>query len=412
MKVFKLPLHCFYLEVKLLNNVSAMIKCMTIKERKDGRFEGRLTVYGYRKSFYGNTKSEVKSKAKEYLMKVENGFREPKKILLNDYIEYWLKTYKWNKIEPSSYTRLYRVYECQIKNTIGKKMIGEITTKDIQNIIDERANPTRNNTKPLSLSGLKRIVQLLRPCLNMAIHEEIIHKNPCDNVIIPKESCILVESRKQFSLSDDEIEKIRDAALSRYKTTNEYCSRDAFILLLIINLGLRVGEALALEWKDIDFEKKLIYINKTVQSNILNFNKANGDNATYNRIKKSAKTSAGVRVLQLNDTVIGYINELKEYDKRHNIESGYISCTNVGTLNTSRNLQRSLDRIVRKSGINKNVTLHTLRHTFGSTLLRKGVGIEVISKLMGHANISITYNKYIHSIQEEEAKAMKMIKVC
>ena len=64
------------------------------------------------------------------------------------------------------------------------------------------------------------------------------------------------------------------------------------------------------------------------------------------------------------------------------------------------------------SGKTKRITLHTLRHTFGSTLLRHGVGIEVISKLMGHSNITITYNKYIHAIQEEEAKAMTMIRVC
>lgn len=169
---------------------------------------------------------------------------------------------------------------------------------------------------------------------------------------------------------------------------------------------------LALEWKDVDFDKKIIYINKTVQSNIENFNKANGNNKTYSRIKKSAKTSAGIRTLQLNETVIWYLNELILYDKRNNINSKFIACTNVGTMNCSRNLQRSLDRLIKRSGITRHVTLHTLRHTFGSTLLRNGVNIEVISKLMGHANISITYNKYIHSIKEEEAKAMNLIKVC
>lgn len=385
---------------------------MTIKERSDGRFEGRLTVNGNRKSFYGKTKSEIKNKAKEYLLKVENGYKDPKKILFSDYALYWLQTYKWNKIEPSSYTRLYRVYECQIKDTLGKKMIGNITTKDIQTLIDEHANPSSDEIKPLALSGLKRILQFIRPCMEKAIQEEIIYKNPCDGVIIPKESCIQIDTRTQFSLTDGEIKQIREHALEKYKTTNEYCSRDFFIILLIINLGLRVGEALALQWNDIDLNNNLIYINKTIQSNILNFNKENGNNVTYNKIKKTTKTSSGVRVLNLNDDVIYYINELKEYDKRHNINSKYVCCTNVGTLNTARNLQRSLDRLIRKTNITKRVTLHTLRHTFGSTLLRHGVGIEVISKLMGHANITITYNKYIHAIQEEEAKAMTTIRVC
>lgn len=395
-----------------MSNVTAMINGMSIKTRKDGRYEGRVTVNGIRKSFYGSTKAEVKRNAKEYLTRVENGFKEAKKIVLNDYIEYWLMEYKWNKIEPTSFTRLYRTYECQIKNTIGEKMIGDITTKDIQNLIDSHANPEDEDTKAFSLSGLKRIVHLLRPCLNMAVTEEIIYKNPCDNVIFPKESCIQVETKQQFSLTDNDILQLREAAMRKYKTTNDYKSRDAFIILLILSLGLRVGEAIALEWGDIDFDSNLIHINKTVQSNIKNFNNEHGKNATYDRIKKSTKTSSGVRVLKMNENVRWYLNELREYDKRHNIVSDYVCCTSVGTLNVSRNLQRSLDRMIKGTDIKGNVTLHTLRHTFGSTMLRRGVNIEVVSKLMGHANISITYNKYIHTVQEEEAKAMNMIKVC
>ena len=65
-----------------MNNASATINQMTIKERSDGRFEGRLTVDGKRKSFYGKTKSEVKNKAKEFLKKVENGYKDPKKSFL------------------------------------------------------------------------------------------------------------------------------------------------------------------------------------------------------------------------------------------------------------------------------------------------------------------------------------------
>ena len=143
-----------------MNNVSAIIKEMSIKERTDGRYEGRLTCKGYRKSFYGKTKAEVKIKAKEYLMRVENGYREPKKIRFEDYAEYWLKTYKYGRIEPSSYTRLYRVFDTQIRNTLGKMYIGDITTKEIQAVIDEYANPSTKDGKQLAISGLKKILQL------------------------------------------------------------------------------------------------------------------------------------------------------------------------------------------------------------------------------------------------------------
>lgn len=385
---------------------------MTIRQRKNGLYEGRISNDGIRKSFYGYTKAEIKNKAKSYLMKVENGFSEPKKILLSDYIEYWLKTYKLNKIEPPSYYRLYSVYEHQLKDSIGQKMMGDIKARDIQNFIDEMANPSNGKIKPLAISGLKKIIQLLKPCFKTAIQEGILFLNPCDGVTLPKESCIKTPTKKQISLSDDEIEKFKEVALEKYKSTAEYCSRDFLVLLLIVNLGLRVGEMLALSWGDIDFENRIVYINKTLQSDIRNFEAKEGEKKLYSRIKNSTKTNAGMRVISLNDSVMSYLEELRAYDKRNNIVSDYVACTTAGTLNRARNLQRSLERLLKKANIDKKVSLHTLRHTFGSYLLRKGVGIEVISKLMGHARITVTYNKYIHTIKEEEAKVMNMIRIC
>ncbi|MBD5534659.1 MAG: site-specific integrase [Lachnospiraceae bacterium] len=393
-----------------MNNVTAMINSMNIKMRADNRFEGRITVNGKRKSFYGATKAEIKQKAKEYLQKVENGYKDPKRIKFNEYAEYWLVTYKFGKIEPSSYTRLYRVFDSQIRNTIGEKFIGEIKTEDIQRLIDEYANPSNDTIKPLAISGLKKILQFLRPCFKMAVKEEIISSNPCDDIILPNASYVVVETKCQNSLNDIEIEQFRNAALEKCKTTNEYRSRNAIVLLIILNLGLRAGEALALEWDDINLNDKIVYINKTLQCGIKN---SNSEGSAYiSRIKKSAKTKSGTRYLQLNNQVIFYLNELMEYDKRNNIKSKYVCCNNYGKINNHRNLQYCLDSISKKIGLSRHITLHTLRHTFGSTLIRRGVGIEVISKLMGHANITITFNKYIHTIKEEEAKAMNIITIC
>ena len=73
---------------------------------------------------------------------------------------------------------------------------------------------------------------------------------------------------------------------------------------------------------------------------------------------------------------------------------------------------RSLYTIRDKSDIiPDSVSLHTLRHTFGSTLIRNKVDVSVVSKLMGHANIMVTYNKYIHVINEEKAKAMELVEI-
>ena len=350
-----------------MNNSSAIIKNMKIYTRSDGRLEGRITVNGIRKGFYGSTKTEVKNKAKEYLNKIENGFKEPKRIKLNDYIIYWLETYKKNKIEPSSYARLFKVYQCQIKNSIGNKYIGDISTKDIQNLIDEYANPTTTNLQPLAKSGLKKIIHLLNPCFKIAVKEGIISNNPCEDVIIPSESCIQKPTKEQYSLTDTELEKFKNCALSKYKTTHEYISRDCLVLLIMLNIGVRVGEMLALEWTDVDLDNHIITINKTIQTQVAEVK--DGHIIDYNNIlKKSAKTKNGKRVIPINDITVSYFKELQQYDIRNDIISPYVASTRTGTRNTTRSLQRSLDRLVKRSGIDHKVSLHILRHTFGSTL--------------------------------------------
>lgn len=292
-------------------------------------------------------------------------------------------------------------------------MIGEITTAIVQNLIDEYANPTDSDMKPLARSGLKKILHLLSPAFAMAVQEKIIAENPCDNVVIPKESCVLKAKKEQWALDDTQIEQFKESALSRYKSTGEYCSRDAIVLLLMLNLGTRVGEMQALKWTDINEDKKIIYITRTVQNNIRDWN-PKAEKKIQKRIKASPKTTSGNRVIPINDTISSYLEILRGYDERHGIQSEYVACTNIGTMTDTRSLQRSLDRVSKRMNLplGHKITLHTLRHTFGSVLLRKGVNIAVISKLMGHANINVTLQNYIHVLQEEQVKAMQNVEIC
>ena len=396
-----------------MNNksINTMINEMNIRKRsKEGRYEGRLTLNGKRKSFYGTTKAEVKQQAREYLEKIENGYKEPKRMTFNDYAKYWLVTYKKGSIEATSYTRLYRVYNNHLRDTIGKMNIGSITMGDIQKLLNEYARPTTPDTMSLAESGLKKIMQFLNPCFKKAILEGIIYSNPCEGVEMPKRNNIIKKTKVTFSLDETEMDKLRSGALEQYKTTNEYRCRNGLVLLLILNLGLRAGEALALTWDDIDFQNKVVHIRRTLQRGVKN--EAVEGNAYIDILSDSTKTIAGDRVLSLNETVLFYLNELKRYDERKHISSSFVCCNKYGQVSSHKNLQKTLDTISEKMGLRDDITLHILRHTFGSELIRKGVTIAVVSKLMGHANISVTYNKYIHTIKEEEAKAMETKVIC
>jgi integrase len=385
---------------------------MTFYLRDNGTYQSKVTVNGERKTFYGKTKNEVRLKYQEYLKDVSANSNTHNKcdLTLNAYIEYWLETYKLKTIEPSSYDKLERTYQNQIKNTIGNIRLNEVTTKEIQDLINNYASPKNSTTKPLAKSGLKKVQQLLNQCYKKALQEKKISTNPCEGVYIPKDIFIDVATKQQFSLSDSQMMELKDIALTKSKYGEGYKYRDGLVLLIMLNTGLRAGEMLALEWTDIDLENKTISVNKIVQNKIVD--RTDEEHRRVDRVKNGSKTHSGHRVIPINHTTVGYFTEIQQNNALLGIKSKYVCSTRTGSRQTHRNLLRSLDTIQKKSdSIPAETSLHTLRHTFGSKLIRSGIDVSVVSKLMGHANITVTYNKYIHVIQEETAKAMDLVEV-
>ena len=388
------------------------VKDMNFFQRDNGSYQSKVTVNGKRKTFYGKTKNEIRLKYQDYLREIEleEDCLSTDKITLNEYIEYWLKTYKLKTIEPSSYDKLERVYLNQIHDTIGKKKLCEITSKEIQELINNYASPKNNNTTALARSGLKKVKQLLNQCYNKAVQEKRIKTNPCTDVYIPKEIFIDVETKQQFSLTDEQMEEFKNISLAKKKYSTGYKYRDGLVLLIMLNTGLRSGEMLALEWNDVDLDNKIININKIVQNKIVD--RTSDTNKRIDRIKNGAKTPSGTRFVPINDNTVYYFKEIQKNNSILGITSKYVCSTKTGSRQTHRNLLRSLYTIRDQSNIiPKNTSLHTLRHTFGSKLIRSKVDISVVSKLMGHANITITYNKYIHVINEETAKAIDLVEI-
>lgn len=389
------------------------IKDMTFFQRNNNSYQSKVTINGRRKTFYGKTKNEIRQKYQQYLREVENDEQKlnDDKVILNDYIEYWLSTYKLRTIEPSSYDKLESVYINQIHDTIGKKKMCEITTEDLQTLINSYASPKDKKMTALAKSGLKRLKQLLNQCFEKAVQEKRLSKNPCQNVYIPNDIFIDVNTKQQFSLNNEQMIELKRIALMKTKQKNgTYKYRDGLILMIMLNTGLRSGEMLALEWDDVDLDNKTIIVNKIIQSKVVDRTKS--DNKRVDRIKDGSKTPCGTRVIPLNNNTVFYFKEIKRNNALLGISSKYVCCTRVGTRQTHRNLTRSLHNIKNRSDkIPNEITLHTLRHTFGSTLIRNKIDVSVVSTLMGHANIMVTYNKYIHVINEEKAKAMELVEI-
>ena len=122
-----------------MNSITQAVNNMTFREKRKDLVEGRISYQGERKSFYGHSKAECKNKARQYLETKNRGEYFPAKTTLNEYMETWLENYKRTTVEPSTYARMVSVYENQIKDGLGKKKITEITTDDIQILLNHHA---------------------------------------------------------------------------------------------------------------------------------------------------------------------------------------------------------------------------------------------------------------------------------
>ena len=374
----------------------------SVRQRADGRFEGRVTIHGKTKYIYGKSEYECKRKLKVYIRECLDDVSDIYKISLHKYSLEYLKSKRYI-IERSTFDRLENIINSQIKNSeVGGKPLVSIKPRDLQEFLNILAF---GSMECFSYSTIKTIYTFINGIFNYAIKNSDIESNPMLIVRLPKESFCKIKKKETFSLSPDQINKFKEACLQKNRTNDSYKYRYGLTLLLLLNTGMRIGEAIALEWNDIDFLNNIIKINKSMQYNV----KVDGEEKRQSFIK-SPKTKKSNRIIPINDEIRYSLDEMINSNKENNIESEIVCCSETGGYALARSIQRSLDMIVNGTEL-PHLWIHLLRHTFGSELIRRGVEISIVSRLMGHSNTTTTYNTYVHVLEEEAAKAMNMISI-
>lgn len=376
----------------------------SIRKRKDGRFEGRITIDGISRSVYGKSEAECRRQIKEFKRQVAAKQINPKTDLLYDYCLKWIYKYRFNKIEPSSFDRLESVIEHQIKpSNLSKKQFGRVTSDELQELLYNLICP--KSGRAYAHSTAKKVYELLSMIYKDAYNRNELVLNPMANVVMPKESRCVIKRKETFSLTPEQIKTLKSACLVKNRN-GTYKYRYGLVILLMLNTGMRIGEMLALEFDKINFNAGFIRIDQSLQSNI----KTRREDKKRESIIKEPKTRNSIRLLPMNEEIKFLLLEIIKDNDTRGIHSQYVCSSDNGNQGIARNIQRSLDIITNNANL-PHVWLHLLRHTFGSELIRKGIDITIVSKLMGHANTTITYQKYIHAIEEETIKAMQLTSV-
>lgn len=364
----------------------------SVYQRKDGKWMGSITVGRkksgklIRKAVYGKTKKEVITKMDSIKHDIKIGdYVEPDKITVSEWIIYWLKTYKKNKLKPKTYDSYESLTKITIIPNIGDIPMQKLKTKDIQEMYNKRYE------EGYSANSIHKVNIVLKSALDKAITEGYISKNPANFVELPE---IIKKDIKAFTV--EEQKAFEEAA-------KDYSQYIAYIVNL--DTGLRMSELLALTWEDIDFDKAELIVNKNLVS-VRNREKENGFKLVVQ--ENTSKTKYSIRTIPLTKRCISLLRKLKI---KQQANSNIVFCSKLGIYLTPRNYSRTFQRIVRKAKI-EMCNVHTMRHTFATRLFEAGVLPKTISELLGHASVSFTLDTYTHVMPNTKKQAIDMLEQC
>lgn len=343
-----------------------------IEKRKKWSAQYTITVGDkqVRKTVYGNTKREVADKLLDLRVQMKDMdlIKKHGMSIIQIMKDIRDKKLNSNRIKEGQYTRITKTIE-KIKNSsLGKLNVKDISNDDIQKFL--------NDNKNYSNSYIKKLYEQLNQAFNLAIKNKYILQNPMDDVIKPKST---KEDKEVRALTIEEQQSLSNYLLNC--TINEETYKNVFLIQMY--LGLRIGETLALNINDIDIEKQIINVNKT-----LTLGKNNevimGD---------TTKTYASKRTIPIPDFLIPSIKEQLEIAKENKDNMLFLYNDHY----ISHSVANSRLKRILKSTLgmeDKDISTHSLRHTFATRCIEAGMSAVVLQRLIGHTDISITLNTY------------------
>lgn len=310
------------------------------------------------------TKSLASAAAIEVERKInKNIFVDDKQTLL-EYYHNWAMIHKKPNVSPVTWKK-YQYTEDKIKLFFSDTKLNAITVSMYQEVVNKFASTHSQET-------VEKFHYQLKAAVKMAVHDGIIERNFCDFAVI--KSTIASTPTKAKFLEKEEYLDLIECTRKNIKY-HSYA-----IIYLIAVTGMRFAEAVGLTWNDIDFENKLIDINKTYSYN-----------TTYDFAP--TKNTSSVRKIPIDAQTIQL---LEEYRGKYAIsdEKGRIFGS-VSNAAANKTIKKIVDR---------NVHIHSLRHTYASYLISQGVDLISISQLLGHENLNITLKVYAHQLDELKEK--------
>ena len=386
----------------------------TIRQRPDGRWEGRVTLgrdpgtgKQVQKSIYGATQREVRQKMQKMLVELDEGvYIEPSKLTVKAWLDTWLAEYNGD-VKPATIVSYRQHIQNHIVPALGAVKLSALTPTAVQRFYNELQRsgvktPKRDETgkivrakgevvyttSPMSPKTVKNVHGVLHQALKQAMRLGYIRSNPTEACILPR-----IEKAEMRPLDAPEI-KCLLASLG----DDVYCT----LLKVDLFTGMRQGEILGLQWACVDFDRGTITVNKQ-----LAHPREKGE-----RYRLASLKNDKPRTIQPAPFVMNLLREHRRRQLQQRMRAGSLWDDAgipdlVFTSETGRYLNytavwRRYKLELERAGLPSN-RFHDLRHTYAVTSLRAGDDVKTVQENLGHHTAAFTLDQYGHVTESMRA---------
>lgn len=294
--------------------------------------------------------------------------------IFDEAVKEWMVSFKKNSVKPSTYDRLETSYSLMEHYALSRVPIDQLDEDYIQDYINDLVNDG------YAMSTIKKQYHLVTEFMDYANVKGLIERPYHKAVKLPSKTAVKKSPREIISYTPAEQE-----TLTKVLWTLE---KPAYIAaLLMLETGMRIGEILALSWDDIDLRRKCVRVCKT-------FVRLGNHRKSY--IQNDAKSYTSNWTIPLSKKALRVLEELKIRDRFME----YIVHDERGNPLCYEAVRWQIKKACEEAGV-PYYGQHVFRHTFATNCYYKGCDVKRLSKILGHSDVTITYNIYVHLFGDE-----------
>ncbi|OKP91375.1 tyrosine-type recombinase/integrase [Paenibacillus sp. P32E] len=346
-----------------------------------------------------DTKGDAEAAAAIMLVELQQGtFVEEHNTTFKEFSENWYKYYQsTGKVKPGT----VRMRRYTIKNLMP--YLQYLKMKDI-NLVTYQNALNELHATGLAHSTLVGIQNTGKLIFKWAMEKSVIKTDPTLYSYIPRTR----ETVEQLENKDEELSYLEKEELALFLETAKTrgLERDYVIFMILAYTGLRVGELCALKWKNIDFEKHRISINKTIFRD---------GGAIEEYELTTPKTKSSIRIIEIDEDLIKVMEEhrarqnevrMKHRNTYHDQDFVIAKMKSYyGYPEYIEFIEARTDRLLKIANLNPNITPHKFRHTHVSLLAELGIGLQEIMDRLGHEDDTVTKKVYWHVTKQKKKEA-------